>query len=132
MQKYFISGIDIAIPLVIQLLRGWLPRGFFCVASSIYAKGTYPMQTLKKVFSGWFCEAGSASLTKLLTLLYFLLFAFVSVYLVVHDRTWGSYEVFAAIAGGSGVAAQMGNKLINSKYNTIPGSFESATRDSGK
>ena len=71
-----------------------------------------------------FYENGRASLTKVLTAAYFLLFAGVSIYLVVKGEAWGSYEVFAAFAGGGGAVAQVSNKFINSKYNTVSGGFD--------
>lgn len=81
--------------------------------------------------TGLLTENGSFSLTRVLTLLYFLLFAGVTIYLVVMQQTWGSYDVFAAFAGGSGVAAQVSNKYINSKYNTAPGRFDCAANQKG-
>lgn len=79
---------------------------------------------MKKVFTMLFFENDSASLSKILTFLYFLLFAGVSIYLAAYNISWSSYEVFALIAGGGGTAAQISHKFINSKYNTAPGSFD--------
>ena len=73
-----------------------------------------------------FYENGTPSLSRVMVALYFLLFAGVSVYLVIMAEHWASYETFAALAGGSSVAGQISNKFINSKYNSAPGSFESA------
>ena len=84
--------------------------------------GTVLFKQLLKVL---FCENGEASLSKVLTALYFLLFAGVSIYLVVYGLHWQSYEIFAAFAGGGGAVAQVSHKFINSKYNSVPGGFES-------
>lgn len=61
-----------------------------------------------------------------MVVLHFLLFSCVSIYLVVVGEHWASYDTFAAIAGGSSVAGQISSKFINSKYNSAPGSYESA------
>lgn len=73
---------------------------------------------------GLFYEDGSPSLTRTLAVLYFVLFAGVSIYLVLTKISWGSYETFATLAGGGGAAAQIGNKFINSKYNSGAGTFK--------
>lgn len=75
-----------------------------------------------------FYENGTASLTKVLTALYFVLFAAVSIYLVLNSEVWQNYEVFATFAGGGGAAAQISNKFINSKYNTVTGGFNSVDK----
>jgi len=79
----------------------------------------------KQLLKMLFCENEEASLSKVLTALYFLLFAGVSIYLVVFNIHWQSYEIFAAFAGGGGAVAQVSHKFINSKYNSVPGGFES-------
>lgn len=81
---------------------------------------------VRKILTDMFCENGEVSLTRVLTALYFILFASVTVYLVLMAEMWSCYDVFATLAGGAGVAGQVGNKLINSKYNTMPGRFDSA------
>lgn len=73
---------------------------------------------------GLFYEDGTPSLTRVLAMLYFILFAAVSIYLVVCPIQWNYYEIFASIAGGGGVATQVGNKFINSKYNSASGSYQ--------
>lgn len=72
-----------------------------------------------------FYENDTPSLSRIMVALYFVLFAGVSIYLVVMAEHWASYETFATFAGGAGVAGQISNKFINSKYNTAAGSFES-------
>lgn len=86
------------------------------------------MKAIKEFMRGMFVENGSVSMTKVLTFSYFVLFAAVSVYLAVAGKTWSGYEVFAAFAGGAGVAGQVSNKYINSRYNTVPGGFDSAPK----
>ena len=77
----------------------------------------------KRVFEMLFYENGSASLTKILTVSYFVLFTAVTVYLVWTAQNWSNYDIFATIAGGGGATTQVANKFINSKYNTAAGSF---------
>ena len=84
-----------------------------------------------KANDGLFHENGSLSLTRVLSFLYFLFFVVITSYLVVMQQTWGSYDIFAAIIGGGGVAGQVSNKFINSKYNTAPGSFDCAAKQKG-
>lgn len=85
----------------------------------------------RKFLDDLFCEDGVVSLTRVLTALYFVLFAGVTIYLVLMDQVWSCYDVFATLAGGAGVAGQVSNKFINSKYNTAPGSFNSAPVSKG-
>lgn len=79
----------------------------------------------RKFLNDMFCENGVISLTRVLTALYFMLFAGVTIYLVLMNQVWSCYDVFATLAGGAGVAGQVTNKYINSRYNTMPGGFES-------
>lgn len=79
----------------------------------------------RKFLDDMFCENGVISLTRVLTALYFMLFAGVTIYLVLMNQVWSCYDVFATLAGGAGVAGQVTNKYINSRYNTMPGGFES-------
>ena len=51
------------------------------------------------------------------------LFAIGSFYLLINNINWAGYDVFAGYTGGGGVALQFGNKFINSKYNSAPGSY---------
>lgn len=57
------------------------------------------------------------SLTRLLLLLGYVTFLIVSVILAFMGKTWGNYGEFAIACGGS-ILVQLGNKYINSKYNT--------------
>ena len=69
-------------------------------------------------------ENNELSLTRLIAVASWLLFAVVSIYLVAFNITWADYATFASITGGGGAATQIANKLMNSKYNTATGSFE--------
>jgi len=82
---------------------------------------------ITKFMNDLFCEDGVVSLTRVLTGMYFMLFAAVTIYLVLMDQVWSCYDVFATLAGGAGVAGQVSNKFINSKYNTAPGRFDCAS-----
>ena len=58
------------------------------------------------------------SFTRLLALIGFTAFLLGSAYLIYKGTTWGNYETFATFTGGGGIASQVANKFINSKYNT--------------
>lgn len=66
-------------------------------------------------------ESGELSLTRSLAVAGFLAFLVGSFVLIVKDQTWGNYETFATMTGGGGMATQIANKLINSKYNSEGG-----------
>lgn len=68
-------------------------------------------------------ENDSLSLTRLLAVGGWFLFAGVSVYMVVNNIEWNDYATFAMFSGGGGAATQVANKLMNSKYNSAPGSY---------
>lgn len=70
-------------------------------------------------------ENNELSLTRLIAVASWMLFAVVSIYLVAFNITWADYSTFASITGGGGAATQIANKLMNSKYNTVTGSFDS-------
>ena len=57
------------------------------------------------------------SLTRLLLLLGYVTFLVVSVILAFMGKNWENYGEFAIACGGS-ILVQLGNKYINSKYNT--------------
>ena len=65
-------------------------------------------------------ENGQYSLTRILPVIGYTVFVLVSVGLAVTGKTWGNYGEFAMATGGA-IVVQLGNKLINSKYNTEPG-----------
>lgn len=73
-----------------------------------------------------FYENDTLSLTRVLAFGGFASFIGGSVYLMVNNITWPDYTVFASYTGGAGLALQFGNKFINSKYNSLPGSYEDA------
>lgn len=65
-------------------------------------------------------EGGVLSLTRLLPVLGYLTFLTVSVYLALTGKVWGNYGEFSLATGGA-ILVQLGNKYINSKYNTPHG-----------
>lgn len=69
-------------------------------------------------------ENGSLSLTRVISLLFVLLFIGVTVYLVFFDFRWDHYETLATMAAGGGPMTQVANKFINSKYNSGIGTYE--------
>lgn len=75
-------------------------------------------------------ENNNLSLTRVIALLSFILFAIVSLYLVVKGQSWGNYDTFAMIAGGGGAVTQVANKYVNGKYNTMPHSYMTAEQES--
>ena len=71
-------------------------------------------------------ENDQLSLTRLLALGGWILFAVVSVYMVVNQIEWNDYSTFGMLSGGGGAATQVANKLMNSKYNSAPGTYEAS------
>lgn len=71
-------------------------------------------------------ENDQLSLTRLLALGGWVLFAVVSVYMVINQIEWNDYSTFGMLSGGGGAATQVANKLMNSKYNSAPGTYEAS------
>lgn len=69
-------------------------------------------------------ENDELSLTRVIAVAGWLAFLSVSIYLVYTKTNWGNYDTFAFITGGGGAATQIGNKFINSKYNSLPGTYK--------
>ena len=84
------------------------------------------METAENMLKDLFYENGSMSLTRVIAFGGFATFTIGSLYLMVTNTVWPDYAVFASYTGGIGSALQLGNKFINSKYNTMPGSYEDA------
>lgn len=66
-------------------------------------------------------ENGELSLTRVLPTVGYAAFVIVSMVLAFTGKTWGNYSEFTAATGGA-IIIQLGNKWINSKYNTPLGS----------
>lgn len=64
-------------------------------------------------------ENGELSLTRVLPTVGYAAFVIVSMVLAFTGKTWGNYSEFTAATGGA-IIIQLGNKFINSKYNTAP------------
>lgn len=75
-------------------------------------------------------ENDELSLTRVITMFAWIAFLAVSFYLVYTQQAWANYDTFAAFTGGGGATTQVVNKFINSKYNTVPGSY--AQRPEGR
>lgn len=69
-------------------------------------------------------ENNELSLTRCITVIAWASFLAVSFYLVYTAQAWGNYDTFAFLTGGGGATTQVVNKLINSKYNSIPGGYQ--------
>lgn len=69
-------------------------------------------------------ENNELSLTRCITIIAWTAFLAVSFYLVYTAQAWGNYDTFAFLTGGGGATTQVVNKLINSKYNSIPGGYQ--------
>lgn len=65
-------------------------------------------------------ENGVLSLTRVLPTIGYIAFILVSLVLAFTGKNWGNYGEFAMATGGA-VIVQLGNKGINSKYNTPVG-----------
>ena len=68
-------------------------------------------------------ENGQLSLTRVLAVASFLLFAAGTLYLMLRGQQWAHYETFASVTAGGGLATQVANKVVNSKYNSEPGQY---------
>ena len=66
-------------------------------------------------------ESGSPSLTRIISVVSIVLFIAVTVYLLINGKTWAHYDTFSNLTAGGGLATQVANKLVNSKYNSQVG-----------
>lgn len=69
---------------------------------------------------GMLKENDQFSLTRVLPTIGYITFVVISLFLAVTGSEWSNYGEFALATGG-GVIVQLGNKWVNSKYNTEPG-----------
>ena len=76
------------------------------------------------IMSDMFCENNSVSLTRVISAFSYLLFAFVSIWLMATGTSWSHYDIFASYTGAGGAALQLANKFVNSKYNSASGSYQ--------
>lgn len=74
-------------------------------------------------------ENGELSLTRVLAVVGWAAFLSVSFYLVYTAQSWGNYDTFATLTGGGGGAIQVANKLINSKFNSLPGGYSQIKKE---
>lgn len=65
-------------------------------------------------------EDGVYSLTRVLPTLGYIIFILVSLGLAVFGKYWPNYGEFAIATGGA-IIVQLGNKWVNSRYNTPAG-----------
>ena len=79
---------------------------------------------LDTLFKGMMFENDSLSLTRAISVTGYLAFILGSIYLMINNINWDGYATFAGYTGGGGAALQLGNKLVNSKYNSAVGSYE--------
>lgn len=79
---------------------------------------------IKIIMKGMFYENGLPSFTRVLALIGYLTFIIGSFYLMIKGIHWEDYSIFASYTGGGGVALQFANKFINSKYNSVIGSYQ--------
>ena len=75
------------------------------------------------IFRDLLCENGQISLTRSLVIASFVLFFMGTAFLMLTGMSWQHYDTFASMTGGGGLAAQLANKLMNSKYNSAPEQF---------
>ena len=83
----------------------------------------------EKMMKDLFYENDTLSLTRVIAFGGFATFTVGSLYLMITNTVWADYAVFASYTGGIGSALQLGNKYINSKYNSMPGSYDDANGD---
>ena len=83
----------------------------------------------EKMLKDLFYENDSLSLTRVIAFGSFASFTVGSFYMLANGISWPEYGIFATYTGGGGIAMQFGNKFINSKYNSLPGSYEDANHN---
>lgn len=71
-------------------------------------------------FLEMFKEGGVYSLTRVLPAIGYAVFIIVSIVMAFTGKHWANYGEFAMATGGA-VLVQLGNKFINSRYNTAAG-----------
>lgn len=71
-------------------------------------------------FLEMFKEGGVYSLTRVLPAIGYVVFIIVSIVMAFTGKHWANYGEFAMATGGA-VLVQLGNKFINSRYNTAAG-----------
>lgn len=81
------------------------------------------INSIKNFIEGLLFENDEVSLTRMIALMGYILFAGVSIYLIATHTNWDNYATFASYTGGGGAAVQLVNKAINSKWNSKPGSY---------
>lgn len=74
-----------------------------------------------KIIKTILTEDGTYSITRIGSATLTVAFLLASFYLIFRGQTWGNYDSFAMFCCGGGVAGQLGNKFINSKWNTLQG-----------
>lgn len=77
----------------------------------------------KAMMKGLLYENGQLSLTRVLAVSSFLLFAAGTGYLMLTGQSWQHYETFAGLTAGGGLLTQVANKAVNSKLNSDIGQF---------
>jgi hypothetical protein len=81
-----------------------------------FSKGIFT--ALKEFLNGLlYGSDGRPSCTTVMAVAAFLLFVFVTLFLVLSGRGWEHYSVFAGVTCGGGLSAQVGGKYINAKHN---------------
>ena len=68
-------------------------------------------------------ENSQLSLTRLLAVFSYLLFAVGTAFLLIKNIYWQHYETFASLTCGGGLATQVVNKINNSLNNSNKGEF---------
>ena len=66
-------------------------------------------------------ENNQPSLTRIISIVSIIQFMYGSFYLLLSGQTWAHYESFASFTAGGGLATQVANKFVNSKYNSNTG-----------
>lgn len=83
------------------------------------------MERIKRWGRMLFYENDELSYTRVISAIFVIAFLAVSAYLVLTHTYWQNYDTFASLTGGGGGATQLVNKFINSKYNSLPGGYDS-------
>lgn len=82
------------------------------------------MNSIKDFLLKLICSGdGNISMLKFLAFFGYFVFSIGSLYLLVNNINWDSYPIFASYTGGGGAVLQFADKFMDSKYNSMPGSY---------
>ena len=88
--------------------------------------------SFKKMIYDLLYENDSLSFTRAIAAVGYVAFIVASFYLMITGKHWEDYAIFASYAGGGSAALQLGNKFVNSKYNSAMGTYDATNQCAAK